>query len=64
MGPVGVKTPLHETIRRVQARMRELARGKNISVDDFLAYRREQAELEERKMQRIARHRGHDDQGS
>ena len=35
------------TIRRVQARMRELAEGKGISVDDFLAWKREQAALEE-----------------
>jgi AbrB family looped-hinge helix DNA binding protein len=35
-----------ERVRRVQARMRELARGKPVSVEDFLAWKREQAALE------------------
>jgi bifunctional DNA-binding transcriptional regulator/antitoxin component of YhaV-PrlF toxin-antitoxin module len=57
-------TTLDQVIRQVQARAKELLAGKGASVDDFLAYRREQAELEEQKMQRIAQHHGHDDQGS
>jgi AbrB family looped-hinge helix DNA binding protein len=42
-------TTLQEIVRRVQARMQHLARGKNISVEDFLAWKREQAALEERE---------------
>jgi AbrB family looped-hinge helix DNA binding protein len=40
-------TTLAERVRRVQASMRELARGKPVSVDDFLAGKREQVALEE-----------------
>jgi AbrB family looped-hinge helix DNA binding protein len=39
-------TTLQETVRRIQERMRKLTQGKNISVDDFLAWKREQAALE------------------
>jgi AbrB family looped-hinge helix DNA binding protein len=41
-------TTLDETVRRVQGRMRELTRGKGVSVDDFLAWKREQAAMEVR----------------
>lgn len=36
-----------DALRRVQDRMRELAQGKNISVDDFLAWKREQVAREQ-----------------
>lgn len=45
-GEIRMRT-LQDTIRQVQDRMRELARGKNISVDDFLAWKREQVAREQ-----------------
>jgi AbrB family looped-hinge helix DNA binding protein len=42
-------TTLQEIVRHVQERMQRLAHGKNISVDDFLAWKREQAALEKKE---------------
>ncbi|MEK0085276.1 AbrB/MazE/SpoVT family DNA-binding domain-containing protein [Benzoatithermus flavus] len=42
-------TTLEETVRRIQERMRKLTQGKNISVADFLAWKKEQAALERRE---------------
>ena len=42
------------SVRRVQRLARELFGDRLPSVDEFLAYKREQAALEERKMRRLA----------
>jgi len=43
-----VLTPLDEVVRRVQARVRKLTLDRQVSVEDFLAWKRKQAELEAR----------------